>query len=238
MVCERGCAHSAGTRWPAEATGLSPGWHMHERVEAFRHALEDLDQVRADALFAEALRDEPPIAAVEHLVVPALEQIGEAWCVGDLALSQVYMSGRYCERLVDRILPPSDPERKHQPRAAIVTLADCHELGKRLVYASLRAAGYELFDFGTLEVEPLVARVLAERIEVLLVSALMLPSALKVAELTRQLHQLAPGLRVIVGGAPFLFDEELWREVGADAMGRDAGQAVTMLEAMMNGGAK
>lgn len=211
---------------------------MHQRVDAFRRALEDLDQLRAEALFAEALCEETPIAAVEHLVVPALEALGNAWDHGDVALSQIYMSGRYCEQLVDRVLPPSDPDRKHQPRAAIVTLSDCHELGKRIVYASMRAAGFEIFDFGTLEVDELVERVLGERIEVLLVSTLMLPSALKVAQLTARLRVVAAQVRVIVGGAPFLFDPELWREVGAHAMGRDAGDAVALLEAIMAGGAR
>ena len=40
-------------------------------------------------------------------------------------------------------------------------------------------------------------------------------------------------MRVIVGGAPFLFDDKLWREVGADAMGRNAAEAVTLVSDWM-----
>jgi len=40
-------------------------------------------------------------------------------------------------------------------------------------------------------------------------------------------------IKVVVGGAPFLFDEELWREVGADAMGRSASDAVAIVERLM-----
>ena len=95
---------------------------------------------------------------VDQVVVPALEQIGLAWEKGDVALSQVYMSGRICEELVEQVLPPSDPDRKHQPRSAIVVLCDYHMLGKRIVYSQMRASGFELFDYGRMDVDELVER--------------------------------------------------------------------------------
>ena len=61
----------------------------------------------------------------------------------------------------------------------------------------------------------------------------MLPSALRASEAISKLRSVSPKIRVIVGGAPFLFDEQLWREVGADAMGHNAGEAVALLGAMM-----
>jgi len=206
---------------------------MQERILAFRRALEELDQPRARSLFALELQETTPLKAVENLVVPALEQIGDAWQRGDVALSQIYLSGRFCERLVDEALPAADPARKRQPRSAIVTLCDNHLLGKRIVYATARACGFELFDFGSMDVETLIARAINERIQILLISTLMLPSALKAAEAISKLRSVMPKMRVIVGGAPFLFDAQLWREVGADAMGHNAGEAVTLLEAMM-----
>jgi methanogenic corrinoid protein MtbC1 len=36
-----------------------------------------------------------------------------------------------------------------------------------------------------------------------------------------------------VGGAPFLFDDQLWQEVGADAMGKSASDAVAIVERLM-----
>jgi len=102
---------------------------MEHAVASFREALESLDRVQADNIFHKALLELSPIEAVEQVVVPALEQIGAAWDSGGVALSQVYMSGRFCEELVDRMLPPSDPDRNHQPRSAIVVLSDYHDLG-------------------------------------------------------------------------------------------------------------
>jgi len=164
---------------------------------------------------------------VEKLVAPALESIGTAWQRGSVALSQVYLSGRMCEELVDMILPRADPRRKDQPRMAIVALEDHHRLGKRIVYSVLRASGFELLDYGHgVEVGDLVSRVTGDGVRILLVSTLMLRSALRVKEVRGRLQDLGHEVRLVVGGAPFIFDEQLWVEVGADAMGVSASDAV------------
>lgn len=206
---------------------------MNELIKPFREALESLDRVRADDLFQQALGRLTPIEAVERVVVPALEEIGAAWQDGSVALSQVYMSGRFCEELVERALPPSDPDRKHQPRSAIVVLSDYHMLGKRIVYSVMRASGFELFDYGRMDVDELVARVITDKVRVLLISVLMLPSALKVREVSKQLNAAGAQIKIAVGGAPFLFDDQLWREVGADAMGCSASDAVSIVQGWM-----
>lgn len=205
---------------------------MQERIDEFQQALASLDKVRADALFQAALKESPPIQVVERLMVPALEYIGQEWHDGNIALSQIYMGGRFCEDLVERVLPPSDPARKNQPPSAIVVLNDYHLLGKRIVYAVMRASGFELFDYGRMDVAQLTERVQADGVEVLMISVLMLPSALKVREVR---EALGSDIKILVGGAPFLFDEELWREVGADAMGRHAADAVRTVQNWMGG---
>ncbi len=206
---------------------------MNEWIVSFRAALETLDRLGAESVVNQALAHLTPILVVDQIVVPALEQIGLAWEQGDIALSQVYMSGRICEELVEQLLPPSDPDRKHQPRSAIVVLSDYHMLGKRIVYSQMRASGFELFDYGRMDVDELVERVLADNIRVLLISVLMLPSALKVGQVCARLKAAGLPVKVVVGGAPFLFDDKLWSEVGADAMGRNAAEAVTIVERWM-----
>ena len=206
---------------------------MNAWTAAFRDALETLDRIGAESIVNQARAELTPIQVVDQVVVPALEQIGLAWEKGDVALSQVYMSGRICEELVEQVLPPSDPDRKHQPRSAIVVLCDYHMLGKRIVYSQMRASGFELFDYGRMDVDELVERALADEIRVLLISVLMLPSALKVKQVCARLKAAGAPIKIAVGGAPFLFDDTLWQEVGADAMGRNAAEAVTLVEGWM-----
>jgi len=69
-------------------------------------------------------------------------------------------------------------------------------------------------------------------IKILLISVLMLPSALKVREVREKLDGSGLNIKIVVGGAPFLFDDKLWKEVGADAMGRYASEAVTIITSL------
>jgi len=209
------------------------GIPLQDPVQDFCSALTALDQRAAQGVFEQALLGHTPLQVVEGLVLPALDWIGQGWDEGSLALSQVYMSGRFCEDLVARVLPPSDPDRKRQPRSAIVTLNDHHLLGKRIVHAHMRASGFELFDYGRMGVDELVARAQADRIRVLLISVLMLPAALQVRAVRDGFDARGLPIKIAVGGAPFLFDPTLWREVGADAMGRSASDAARLVEGWM-----
>jgi methanogenic corrinoid protein MtbC1 len=106
-------------------------------------------------------------------------------------------------------------------------------LGKRIVYSLMRASGFELFDYGRMDIDELVERAIADKIRVLLISVLILPSALKVKDVCAKLKAAGAPIKVAVGGAPFLFDDQLWQEVGADAVGHNASDAITIVETWM-----
>lgn len=177
----------------------------------------------------ESFGDDSPFATVDGVVVPALESIGARWERGDVALSQVYMAGRICEELLDTLLPLDPEQAARGPRIALTALHDFHLLGKRLVGSVLRANGFAVLDYGRTEVDELVERCRADRVEILLISTLMLSSALRVREVVDALKQAGGGVRVGVGGAPFRFDTQLWREVGADGFGRTASDALSLV---------
>ena len=202
-------------------------------VEQFEQALLAVDQLEAQRLLTEAGATRPPMQLVDQIIAPALESIGEKWERGAAALSQVYMGGRICEALVAKLLPPGSPERLSRPKLAIAVLEDFHFLGKNLVISALRASGFDPLDFGHVDVETLVQRVRTEGIEVLMISTLMLPSALRVKEVRAQLNATGLRVKLVVGGAPFRFDPQLWREVGADACGQNALEAIEIVRSLL-----
>jgi len=203
-----------------------------ELLDEFRQALESLDRFRAEEIFRQALTLGSPLEMIEKLIVPVLEKIGDDWDSGRVALSQVYMSGRLCEDLMGRIFQTEVVTRPgNQPRQAIAVLHDYHMLGKRIVYSILRTSGFHLIDYGRLDVDELVERVITDQVTVILISTLMLPSALKVRQVRAGLQARGASVRILVGGAPFLFDPHLWQEVGADAMGRNATDGMRILRA-------
>lgn len=202
---------------------------LEQLTNEFHDALVALDRPQIEALLLHTVSRDGPMQAVEGLIVPALVRLGEEWDAGKVALSQIYMSSRICEDIVAHILPANPAEQKHRSRQAIVVLSDYHSLGKRIVLSVMRASGLDVIDYGRMEVDELVGHVVADDVKILLISVLMLPSALKVKQVRAALDAGGCKVRIAVGGAPFLFDSELWREVGADAMGRNAADAVTIV---------
>lgn len=203
-------------------------------IDDLERALLMLDREEAERIMLLAIQKGTPMEVASELVVTTLERIGNSWEEGLVALSQVYMSGVICEELVDRILPPQSPVRNDQPSMAIAVFEDFHLLGKRIIYSALRASGYELIDLGNgLNSEQILQLVEEKQIRILLLSVLMLPSALRIKQISGKLKER--NVKLIVGGAPFRFDEELWKEVGADATGKNATEAIEIIHRMMGG---
>ncbi len=202
----------------------------------FERALLALDRRAARRVLEEFTGTLAPIEAAEQLMAPALHRIGEAWERGDVALSQVYMGGRICEELLHELVPAGQAAGEPAARIAVAVLGDYHVLGKRMVCAALHAAGLAHLDYGHgLLPRDLVERALADHLEILLLSALLLPSALSIVEVQTGLRAAGSDCRIIVGGAPFLMDDTLWIQSGADAMGRSASDAPRLVRQMVKG---
>ena len=202
-------------------------------MEVFLQALLSLDRETARRQMRLALSDTNPATAIETLLIPTMERIGALWEQGEVALSQVYMSGRICEGILDELLPVAETDEAENPQTVIAVFEDNHALGKRLVVSALRVARIPVQDYGLgVTLEELVKKVRQDRPQVVLISVLMLRSALRVAELVRQLEAMSERPYIIVGGAPFLLDAQLWRQVGADAMAANSAEVLRLLKSL------
>jgi len=202
-------------------------------LKIFRDDLERalliFDREAAQQIVDRAASVGNPVEIAGELISQTLKKFGEGWEQGKLSLSQVYMSGVICEKIIDTILPPSSPVRKDQPKMAIAVFEDYHLLGKRIIYSVLRASGFELTDLGGgLDAGRIEDIVKKEKIRILLLSVLMLPSALRIKELKHRLS--GTGVKIVVGGAPFRLDDDLWKEVGADYCGKDSSEAIDIVK--------
>jgi methanogenic corrinoid protein MtbC1 len=212
---------------------------MEERqtyLERFENALLSLDWLATRDLFseiAERFKGKDSAAYLEGLIVPVMEKIGAGWEKGDVSLSQVYMSGRICERLLAENAPVTAVSPTNMSKIAIAVLEDYHLLGKRMVKSVLMANGLQPVDYGTKSAPDLAACVIKDGIEILLVSTLMLPSALRVKDLKKILSDSGSDAKIVVGGAPFRFDDNLWKQVGADATGKRASDAIGLINKIM-----
>ena len=145
------------------------------------------------------------------------------------------MGGGIAESLIQHFFK-NQPEvtETQKTRIGIAVLEDQHTLGKKLVSLMLTAQGYSLIDLGQgLTAEELAKKVEEHHIDILLVSCLMYSAALQVKPL---MELVGDSVQVIVGGAPFRLDPELWKTVGAHGYGANASDALRIIrEAIGNG---
>ncbi len=210
----------------ADITTLRSSWEASLRSvdavgarRAARHAIEQLG--------VEAFGD--------SVLNPTLEAVGESWEAGDISLAEVYMAGRISTEVLEEWM--DDSHDHDTARVGVAMLDDRHALGKNLVVAALRVAQLPARDLGTQSARGLADLARDEGLGLLLVSTLMLRSALRVEDLMGHLRDDGTETRVIVGGAPFRLDPELWERVGAHGTGGDAASAVQIVRTWMGGGA-
>jgi len=198
-------------------------------VAKFQKALLDVDKPTAEKLFNEGIEKTSPLEFMDHVMVPAIEEIGSHWDEGKIALAQMFMAARISEQLVDT-LPPPAPMREDQPKLGLALYWDYHRLGFSIVHSMLRVNGWEVINYERQDDEGLVKRANEDGLKVLGISVLMMPSALR---LKNVLPKLNPDIKVLVGGAPFRFDPEMYKDIGADAMGKSATEAVEQVSNLM-----
>ena len=209
---------------------------MDNWTKEFFEALLNIDQIKAAQIFEQCYRQTNNFKALENLTIKALEQIGTAWEEGEASLSQVYMSGVICEKLIGEHLWVAETAPNNSSKMAIGVLLDHHDLGKKIVSSILKASGYTLLDFGKgLSVSEIVQKAVEHNVEILLISTLMLNSALKVRDVKDRLAANSSTAKIITGGAPFRIDPNLWDEVGADANSKNASDVIATIAKLTGG---
>lgn len=169
-------------------------------------------------------------------LIAGMNVVGEKFRTREIFLPDVLLAAKAMYAGMDLLKPllvkDGVPTRG---RVVLGTVqGDLHDIGKQLVGIMLRGAGFEVIDLGH-DVAParFVAAVKEFRPAVLGLSTLLtttMPVMRKVVALLKE-EGLAGQVKTIVGGAPV--SAEFAREIGADAYGYDAANAVERVMALV-----
>jgi len=203
---------------------------LKSMADKLEQAMLSYDRETVRQLLTKELADMPFTEVMERLVTPVLADIGEKWRKGELALSQIYLSAKVTDDILSEMLNTSSSDLRQDQGIATVCLEDYHLLGIHVVKMVLRSGGYEVLDYGRMELNDLVERVCSDNVRYLLVSTLMLRSALRVQQLREMLEARGCYVCIIVGGAPFRFDASLCSRVRADFTSTTASEALKYIE--------
>jgi corrinoid protein of di/trimethylamine methyltransferase len=112
-----------------------------------------------------------------------------------------------------------------------VVEGDIHDIGKNIVKVICESSGYEIIDLGKdVPCDKFVSMVIQEKPQILAMSSLMTTTMTGMKRVIDQLEAkgIRERVRVIIGGAPV--NEDYARSIGADGCGKDAIQALAIID--------
>ena len=164
------------------------------------------DHIEEDAL--EAYRElDSPMAVIDRLLMPAMEQVGELFGAGKMFLPQVVKTARVMKRAVAVLTPYIEQGAATTTHSAGKVLAatvkgDVHDIGKNIVSVVMACNGYEIRDLGVMvEAERIVDEAVAWGAQVIGLSGLITPSLDEMAHICEELERRGLRIPVIIGGA-------------------------------------
>jgi 5-methyltetrahydrofolate--homocysteine methyltransferase len=203
-------------------------------LDAYLKALFDTDKVAALRIIQEALDSGvSPEQVIFEVVIPGMERmIGGMISDNMVTLSQHFLASQIAEEMTDTLIPLFTTTPDVQGYVVIGTShGDFHGLGKKIVTGCLKARMFQVADLGiNVAPERFVEAALSTNAQVIGISSMMIHTATsesgpkRVRQLLKE-QGLEEKLRVIVGGAPYRFHDNLFREVGADAWADTAAEA-------------
>ena len=173
------------------------------------------------------LADHDVLYAINEVLIPALDEVGERFEKGKFFLPQLMASAEAAKVGFEAIKEAnagaegSDAVSSKGKIVICTVHGDIHDIGKNIVRMLLENYGYDVVDLGR-DVPPqtVVDAVVADHVRLVGLSALMTTTVPAMAETIELLRKDAPWAKVIVGGA--VLNPEYAQMVGADFYAKDA----------------
>ena len=199
---------------------------VEEIAASYHQAIFDTDRDEALRVVRAAVdRGVRPESIVFDVVMPSLESmvksISETF---DANLAQHFMAAQIAEQVTNEMITQFQTAPELLGHVVIGTSpGDFHGLGKRIVTGCLRSYMIGVTDLGlNVPAGRFVDGALESGSQVIAISSMMVHTAicengcLGVRRLLRE-RDLEGRIKIIVGGAPYRHDPELYKTVGADA---------------------
>jgi len=201
---------------------------MSETLKELKLAIvegdDDLALAKAKAALAEGLE---PVKVLNKAIVPGIEKAGKLWNDNRYFLPDVILSAGAFKAALSQVEPLL--KSKEGGKAGRILLGvvegDMHDLGKIIVVAMLSGAGFEVIDLGVdVPVQTFVDKAKELKPDIVGLGAYMSTTILLMKDVIAGLKAAGVPAKVLIGGVPAT--QEFADEIGADAWGKDALDAV------------
>ncbi len=176
---------------------------------------------------AALLNDISPLDVINLHIVPALNEIGEAFEKKKAYLPQLLMSAEAASAAFEEVKKriPADKTDKSKAIVLATVKGDIHDIGKNIVKVLMESYGFTVYDLGRdVPPESILECALQNSCKLVGLSALMTTTVPAMAETIELLKKHDTDFTVMVGGA--VLNQEYADMIGADYYGADAMDSV------------
>jgi len=180
-----------------------------------------------------------PLDAVEKGLSKGINKVGDDFAEEIVFLPELIMAADVMKagmKILDEKIKASGKERKSLGRIVLGTVkGDIHDIGKSVVGAVLQANGFDVIDLGIdVEEDTYIQAVIENDADCLGMSTLLTLPLMTMGVVIKKMEEkgLRRNVKVIVGGCPVT--QEFADEIGADAVGFDAKDAVKKVKRLLD----
>ena len=179
------------------------------------------------ALVDQIMAEHDAMYAINEVLIPALDEVGDRFEKGVFFLPQLMASAEAAKagfETIRQATAGSGEAVESKGKIVVCTVkGDIHDIGKNIVKMLLENYGYEVIDLGR-DVDPqvVVDAVVRDHIQLCGLSALMTTTVKSMADTIVLLREQAPWCKIVVGGA--VLNPEYAQMVGADYYAKDANE--------------
>jgi len=206
-------------------------------LERLDEALQKGDLKNVEKFTQEAIDDGfPPDIILTDGLIAGLEKIGKLFKKGEVFIPEMLIVAKAMHAGLEVLKPIlAVTSQKSKGKIVLGTVkGDLHDIGKNLVRMMLSGAGFEVTDLGIdVPVEKFIAAANNEAVNIIAMSALLTTTLPKMQETIDALKNTNGNnhVKILIGGAPVT--QEYADDIGADAYGTDAADAVEKALSLM-----
>jgi corrinoid protein of di/trimethylamine methyltransferase len=181
-----------------------------------------------------------PMEAIEKGLTPGILEVGRLYDSGEYFLPELITSAEAMKSALSIFRPAitADAGTLEKGKVLMATVeGDIHEIGKSIVSSMLETRGFRVFDLGAdVKLETLAKQIQELKPDVVGLSALLTTTMVNQKRAIETIRERGVLVKFIVGGAPVT---RKWaRQIGADGYGKDAFEAVEVVENLLKNNAR
>jgi methanogenic corrinoid protein MtbC1 len=206
-------------------------------VQEIFNAVLAFERDRTADLVREELRKQTDLNLIlNDGLIRAMDEVGRRFSAGEYFLPEMLLAAKTMKEGLEVLRPHLSSNMGELLGTVVIATVkgDLHDIGKNLVAMMLEGAGFKVINLGVdVDADGFVRAADEHRADLVCMSALLTTTMPAMAAAVKAVHAYDHRVLTLVGGAPIT--KVFADQIGADAYGADAPDAVVMARKLMAG---